>query len=65
MEMDDPGLINELAEWLTVGLKEASAAEKTRIARRFVQELMAYLRSGVDYWTFVANAKYIESRSTN
>ncbi|KAI9494876.1 hypothetical protein BDB00DRAFT_816184 [Zychaea mexicana] len=57
MSMYDPNVIQELGEWLTIGAKDVDGAI---VARRFIDEVMAFIKSGMDYWTYVATAKYEE-----
>ncbi|CDS05210.1 hypothetical protein LRAMOSA07739 [Lichtheimia ramosa] len=53
MTMDD--IVHELGEWLTIG---STNMDGDAVARKFLQELMAYLKSGLDYWTFVSSTAY-------
>ncbi|KAI9277119.1 hypothetical protein BDA99DRAFT_600902 [Phascolomyces articulosus] len=57
MSMYDPTIIQELGEWLTIGAKDLNAET---VARRFLDEIMAFIKSGMDYWTFVDTVKYEE-----
>ena len=57
MSMYNPNVIQELGEWLTIGTKDLDA---DTVARRFIDEIMAFIKSGMDYWTFVANITYEE-----
>lgn len=53
MTMDD--IVHELGEWLTIG---STNMDGDAVARKFLQELMAFLKSGLDYWTFVSSTAY-------
>ena len=57
MSMYDPKVIQELGEWLTIGTNDLDA---DNVARRFIDEIMAFIKSGMDYWTFVGNVTYEE-----
>ncbi|KAI7854205.1 hypothetical protein BDC45DRAFT_569322 [Circinella umbellata] len=57
MSMYDSNVIQELGEWLTIGTKDLDG---NNVARRFIDEIMAYIKSGMDYWTFVATVIYEE-----
>ncbi|KAF7724126.1 hypothetical protein EC973_001310 [Apophysomyces ossiformis] len=51
MKMDDSEIIQQLSEWI-------SDNEDDTIARRFIRELMAFIRSGHNYNSFVSNSIY-------
>ncbi|KAI9311618.1 hypothetical protein BX666DRAFT_2031775 [Dichotomocladium elegans] len=55
--MEYTDLLDELGRWLNLADK---SADGNMLARRFVKELMAFLRSGLDYWTYVSRVQYPE-----
>ncbi|KAG2223059.1 hypothetical protein INT45_008260 [Circinella minor] len=57
MSMYDSNVIQELGEWLTIGTKDLDG---DNVARKFIDEIMAFIKSGMDYWTFVATVIYEE-----
>ncbi|KAI8062166.1 hypothetical protein BC940DRAFT_128729 [Gongronella butleri] len=52
--MHDTTLLQELADWL---------GEDTRVASRLIDELLAYLYSGLSYMSFVQRAQYDDSHA--
>lgn len=56
-EQYDPAVIRQLAEWLALGHNNT---DPTFLAKRFLEELYAFLKSGQQYWTFISKAQYQE-----
>ncbi|KAI8388748.1 uncharacterized protein BYT42DRAFT_611752 [Radiomyces spectabilis] len=51
---EDFDMLKQLAEWIN------DESDTLTVARRFVVELMAFLRSGLNYRTFISNTEYAE-----
>lgn len=47
--IEHPEIARQLAEWM---------ATDADVASRFLRELMAFVKSGMDYWTFVKQVEY-------
>ncbi|ORY90003.1 hypothetical protein BCR43DRAFT_519261 [Syncephalastrum racemosum] len=47
--IEHPEIARQLAEWMTTDAD---------VAARFLRELMAFVKSGMDYWTFVKQVEY-------
>ncbi|ORX53161.1 hypothetical protein DM01DRAFT_1336353 [Hesseltinella vesiculosa] len=52
--MYDPALLQELAEWLQ---------ENLAVSKRWMDELLAFLKSGLSYQTYVQRVQYDESQA--
>lgn len=51
--MDDQSVVEPLSEWIRGGEQDIG------FARRFITEVMAFLRSGMDMNTFTTNVQYV------
>lgn len=50
MKMDDPIVIKKMSEWLD---------DDPLVAKRFLNELIVYLKSGLSYKHFISAAMYV------